>query len=686
MKKPAESETQPLASWNQNWSDSIRQVRKSVIPDLIRLINCPPIRDPIQWAVQCRVMSETSPEPGKVRNDRSPYLNQPAKAFIDPHAQRITFITGSQCGKSFLQENVVGRQLADDACPIIVYAPTLDNIVQKVEPIISAMIRQSTELAPIFDKRNSTQFVKKVGAGIVHLSHVGSTAQTSSTSARLVLVDELDRCASNSEGSIIELVEARGDSYADSKLGITATPTLGRLQRFTHPVTGFTHWDVGKKTAVSSATWREWQDGTRHEWAIPCPDCHEFFIPWSGLLHWPGKNDDTEVDPTRVEREAGLTCPNCGVLIEDKHRQHMNKRGVYISPGESVDQNGRVTGESETAGNSHKSFWCSGLCSWSAKKSYGFLAKKVVNAQLKGDPEVLQPVYNTGFGECFALTFEVPLWESVQAMVWRYHSNELIADPQMILCTVDVHKNRLNYVIRAWFLGMGSALIEAGELWGDTLQPEIWDELGDFYNRSWNGYEINEIGIDCGYRDEIVFDFVSRNKGRARALRGYALNKPFRAVKLEVDKRGRSAKHGAMRWDFNSPAAKTWVHSRIGWDKNKPAFWVLPADVSEKYCKQIVGEEYDDKKNKWNQIGENHFLDCEAMNYMLARMRGLKGKRGQDLLNDITQPDTNRTADRNTHSRQPDEPVKPVNRQRSSRSTRQGDSWLGNVGGGGSWL
>jgi phage terminase large subunit GpA-like protein len=235
---------------------------------------------------------------------------------------------------------------------------------------------------------------------------------------------------------------------------------------------------------------------------------------------------------------------------------------------------------------------------------------------------------------------------------------------------------------------MGSALIEAGELWGDTLAQEVWDELTDFYNRSWNGFEINEIGIDCGYRDEVVFDFVARNKGRARAMRGYALNKPFRAVKLDVDRRGKSAKHGAMRWDFNSPAAKTWVHSRIGWDKKKPAFWVLPADISEKYCKQIVGEEFDDKKNKWNQIAENHFLDCEAMNYMLARMRGLKAKRGQALLNEITSPEGGIPGDHQKSEEHYPDPVQPVNRNRSRRgdqSRQLGSDWLGNVGGG-NWI
>ena len=32
--------------------------------------------------------------------------------------------------------------------------------------------------------------------------------------------------------------------------------------------------------------------------------------------------------------------------------------------------------------------------------------------------------------------------------------------------------------------------------------------------------ELDEIGVDCGYRDDQVFDFVRRYRGRARRARG----------------------------------------------------------------------------------------------------------------------------------------------------------------------
>lgn len=620
-------------------------------------------------------MPSTSPEPGKVRPMRNPYLIEPAAAFLEPKAKRITYVTGTQSGKSFLQENVIGRQLDDDPCPIIYYAPTEGNIIKKVEPVMMAMIGQSPSLVNKFETGSSTQYVKRVGAGTLYLSWMGSTTETASTSAKLVLVDEIDRCSKNAEGSVPELVEARGEAYADSRVGFTATPTRGRVKRFKHPISGMEHWEVGKSKVIGSPVWRLWQSGTRKEWAIPCVHCKEYFVPWSGLLFWPGKGTDDECPPERIEKEALLHCSKCGCGIEDKHRQRMNKRGVYIAPGQSVTKDGQVIGESETDGNSHFSYWTSGLCSFSAKKSYGYLAKKLQAALASGSPDELQPVYNTGFGECYATAGEAPPWQAVKAMAWKYHSGEVISDPVYLLCTVDVQKNRLVYVVRAWYLDMASALVECGELWGDTLQPEVWDDLAELLGREWAGRELDAMGVDCGYRPDKVFDFVGDQKGRARALRGSSLDKAYRAVKVEVDTKGKVKKRGDTRWDFDSPRAKSWVHSRIGWSNKKKGFWLLPADIDDDYCKQIVGEEFDEAEEVWKKLGENHYLDCEAMQYMLARMKGLKGKKGTVLLKDIVSESLLNAAKEALES--VNNKPKPIKQPKPVKKTsKSGNDWL----------
>jgi len=618
-------------------------------------------------------MPSTSPEPGPVRPERNPYLIDVAAAFTNPKSKRITYVTGTQSGKSFLQENVMGQRADDDPCPIIYYAPTESNIIKKVEPLVMAMISQSKSLKKKFDP-DSTQFVKRIGAARLYLAFMGSTTETASTSARLILVDELDRCAKNAEGSVVAIVEARGDAYADSRIGFTATPTIGRVKKYTHPETGFEHWEVADKSVLSSAIWDQWQQGTRHEWAVPCPDCDSYFIPHSGLLWWPGRGGDDECDPSTAEKEARLVCPCCGSQIRDKYRGSMNARGVYVAPGQSVED-GQVVGEAETDGNSHLSYHSSGLFSFSAKKSFGYLAKKLLTALNSGDPADLQPEYNTGFGECYAMAGEAPAWETVRAQSWKYATGTVVGNPEYLLATVDVQKNRLVWVVRAWYLGMGSALVDCGVLWGDTLKDAVWDELDVLLDQSFDGHEIAEMGIDYGYRPDEVSNFIRAHRSRTRALRGEILDKAYRKVNIEADSRGKVRRYGETRWDFDSPRAKSWVHSRIGRSKSKPAFWLLPADIDDSYCKEIVGEEYDEGAGKWKKVGENHFLDCEAMQYMLASMRLLNRKRGAVMLSELSDGSVKQVEEVAAA------PVTPKPKQKTKQAPPPQDDWLSGGGG-----
>ncbi|WP_205980426.1 terminase gpA endonuclease subunit, partial [Pseudomonas viridiflava] len=109
---------------------------------------------------------------------------------------------------------------------------------------------------------------------------------------------------------------------------------------------------------------------------------------------------------------------------------------------------------------------------------------------------------------------------------------------------------------------MGSALLEHGELWGDTEQVAVWDELGDLLNRDFHGHPITVMGVDVGYRDDAVYNFIHENPGRVIAVRGRSvLPMPYRKESVEVNKLGKVRKRGDSRWAFDSPLAKRWVQS-----------------------------------------------------------------------------------------------------------------------------
>lgn len=614
------------------------------------MTEAPPMRNAATWASENRIMPPGSPIPGPFDTTSTPYMIPVCIAFADPVFNKITFVMGTQMGKSATMQNVIGWRLDDEPAPIIYVGPTESNINNVVEPKIVEMFTEAKSLWLKFDKKSS-KHKKRIAGVSLRFAWAGSATELASDAAVITLVDELDRPDENStgEGDLAEIAEARGDAYTDSKLGLTSTPTHGKVSTYEHPNTGLTHWSVAAKGKVSSPIWLQWEQGTRHEWAVPCPHCDEYFIPRSDLLWWPGKGTDKECTPAQAAKTARLICPHCGSQIEDSSRKGMNAKGVALAPGQIARIHDHEHVELEQDGqktlmpfhsmihpleeNSHFSIWVSGLCSFSSKKSYGFLARKLLQALKAGDPNKILTVYNTGFGEVYAVVGEAPEWEEVYALRSTYSSGEVPEGVHTLICTVDVQKNRLVYVVRGWIDGMSSRLIEFGEIWGDTDKPEVWSELDELMIQEWGDLKIRLCGVDAGYRPDEVFAWVRRHKNRARALMGMQhLSKSFRMNRVEVDKQGKVRKRGDKRWDFDTTLAKAWVHNRVRWDRGSLGDWLLPSDISEDYCKQIVAEEFDDDKGCFHRIHkDNHFLDCEGMNYMVARMLRLDRKKHKQV-------------------------------------------------------
>lgn len=650
------------------------------------MVTAPPLRNAATWATQNRIMPPGSPIPGPFDTTSTPYMIPVCIAFADPVFSKITFCMGTQMGKSATMQNVIGWRLDDEPAPIIYVGPTESNINNVVEPKIVEMFQQAKSLWLKFDQRSS-KHKKRIAGVSLRFAWAGSATELASDSAVITLVDELDRPDANAtgEGSLDEIAEARGDAYADSKLGLTSTPTYGKVSSYVHPETGVTHWAVATKGKVSSPIWLQWEQGTKHEWTVPCPDCDEYFSPRSDLLWWEGKGTDKECTPSQAVKTARLICPCCGSLIKDSQRKGMNKKGIALCPGQKATLHNAksvaVTQNNEKfivpfhsflhpeEQNNHFSLWVSGLCSFSAKKSYGYLARKLLQALRSGDPNKLLSVYNTGFGEVYAVAGDAPEWEEVYALRSTYSVGDVPEGVHTLICTVDVQKNRLVYVVRGWMNGMSSRLIEFGELWGETDKPEVWAELDLLMDQEWQGHKLKLCGVDAGYRTDEVFAWVRKYKSRARVLMGFKhLSKPFKMAKVEVDKQGKTRKRGDKRWDFDASLGKAWVHNRVRWERGRAGDWLLPSDISEDYCKQIVAEEYDEENNKWTRIHrDNHFLDCEGMNYMCARMLRIdrkRIKRGDDDESISPEPE-------NIEDEQEETEHQPVKLKKKKRLTRR---------------
>lgn len=541
------------------------------------------------------------------------------QACTQAQNKRVIAVMGSQMGKTAGLLNVIGHRLDDDPAPIIYVGPTRSNIDHVIEPKLMEMLKGVPSLwSKLVKGKKQSKTHKRIGGVSLRLAWAGSPTELASDSAVLVLVDEIDRMLDNvkGEGNVFELSEARTSTYADGRVVGTSTPTLGNIDTFIHPITGLEHWAVSD--SVASPIWRLWQEGSRQEWAWPCPHCATYFIPRFKHLFWSG------TDVQAIQQSARLGCPACGGLIDDTQKTTLNAQGLYLAPGQSV-KDGQVLGLADTAHSDTASFWVSGLCSFSSKKTFGFLAKKWVMATRSGEPERIQGVLNTDFGECFKLGGDAPLWSAVAERQRGYRAGEVPQGVHLLTAGVDVQKNRLVYVVRGWGASFESWLIDHGELWGETDKPPVWQALSELAAQVWQEQSLSCMAVDSGYQTQAVYQFCRLHKGLALASKGHdSLDKPFKKTELDMAVRGKSVSRGLQLWHFNSDQMKSWVHARIEWPPDQPGGWWLPEGISEDYCRQMVAEQRvvnPSGRVSWIRIKkENHYLDAEALAYLAVRI------------------------------------------------------------------
>lgn len=134
--------------------------------------------------------------------------------------------------------------------------------------------------------------------------------------------------------------------------------------------------------------------GDRRRWYWPCTHCGEFFEPSFKLLWW-----EPTKDLIAASQSARMRCPKCSALAEHYEKFEMNKAGIWLKEGESIDRNRKLTGSpirSDIA-----SFWLKGpaaaFINWQKMVLNYLLAEQ--EYERTGSQEALKSTVNTDQGE-----------------------------------------------------------------------------------------------------------------------------------------------------------------------------------------------------------------------------------------------------------------------------------------------
>lgn len=577
---------------------------------------------PDEWGASNRVYPPSAGVPGERDPGLTPYIIPFERFFSDVRYEVCALITGTQMSKTDGILDVMGWRLATRPRPQLYVGPSKDFVTEQFEPRLMKLFDEAPLLAPLVARGKRNKKTRKTVAGVsVRLAWAGSATSLASDQAGDVYIDEFDKMVGGvkGEGSPFTLAKARADTYRDRKIAVTSTPKRGVVETEKDPKTGLEFWKMADPADIESPIWAMWQSGTRHHFAWRCPHCDRWFIPRMSLLRYPEGST-----PSQARARTWLECPNNGCVITDAEKASMNARGDFVAPGMAIDEDGKIL-EADLPDNTMLSLWVSGLAS--PFVTWGERVEEVLFAEQSGDAEGRQGAINKT-GELWSpIGGDVPPWQEILQRAEPFPLGRVADTAIYLTMGVDVQKDRLPFIIRAWGPRATSWLVEFGELLGDPADTSVWRALAEKVTTPIDDMLIKLAFVDSGFRPgkktpvpvNRVYQFCRRFRRFVYPTKGSSIPmlKPLVKSKPEVTRQGEIAKYGLELIRLDPDYWKSFVHERLSWPLDQPGAWHLPEGITEDYCRQLVAEARvitDSGKPQWIQrSANNHYLDCEAM-------------------------------------------------------------------------
>lgn len=583
-----------------------------------------PRTTPDEWGAANRVYGPTTGVPGPRDPALTGYMIPAARVVHNATHRRVVAVTAAQSGKTDTIFDVMGARLAQRPAPVLYVGPSRDFVTDQFEPRFETLLTEAPSLrAKLPARRKGKKTLKRVAGVTVRMGWAGSSTSLKSDPFGLGIVDEYDEMLGNikGQGDPLGLVEARGETYADFVTLVVSTPSQGSVDVEVDQTNGLEFWSVADPDLVASPIWRLFQQGTRHHFAWPCPDCGDFFVPRFKHLWWP-----KAATPAQARRAARLVCPCCGVHIDEGDdgatKRRMIAEGVQVAPGQSIEDARAMVNEPD---NATWSCWTSGLCS--PFVTWGERAERYLVALASGDPDKLQTVMNAAFGEVYSpiASSDQPEWAEIMTRRLPYAEGEVPAEALRLVMGVDVQRFSLLYVIRAYGARGSSWLVENGQLYGPTEGDEVWAALADRMLSPVAGMQIEKVGIDSGFRpdkpdagsEHKVYEFCRRYPWLCVPTKGRNVQSPpYRLSRIEVKADGKRASYSIELAWLSTDFFKSMVMSKIRTPIGVAGAYHVHSDVTEDYCRQVTSEvrTVKDGVPLWvKRTRDNHYLDCEAI-------------------------------------------------------------------------
>lgn len=537
---------------------------------------------------------------GKIKLSRAEYQRGILNAMSDPRTHTVVVMASAQVGKSECELMAIGYFASQDPSPILTVLPTVDMAKDWSKERLAQAIALNPVLTKTFASSKSkdgdnTLQTKNYPGGFLALVGANSPVGLSSRPMRIVIGDEIDRwpASAGAEGDPMDLAAKRTQTFWNRKLIWVSTPTIRGVSRIE----------------------KSYLESDQRKFYVPCPYCDAFqVLTWAGV-----KWSEYGFSPGQAIYE----CIHCNGQIKSEHKNQMIRRGYWQAhaPFEGV------------AG-----FHISELYSpWS---SFGDMANAFL--KVKSNRERLMVWTNTSLGEPFEdYEAEDLQWAALQAKAEPYKPLSVPERGLLLTAGVDVQKDRLAVLIRAWGRGQESWLVYALEIWGDPFTDDPWKQLDEILGATYtheSGVElqIKRMSIDSSAFTQEVYNYVRSRRSRYDVIPIKGASTEGRPVvnrpsSQDVTWQGKTIKNGVQLWMVGVDTAKYTISARLRMVEPGPGYMHSPIGTPEQYYKELCGEHLATRFNKgiptrtWEKIpGErNEFLDCEVYAYHAALSLGI---------------------------------------------------------------
>jgi len=435
----------------------------------------PPVRMNVsEWAdTYRRLSSESSAEVGQWKTDRAPYQRGMMDACQERGVLTVVLMTSAQIGKTEILLNLLGYHIHLDPSPILFLQPTLDMAESVSKTRLATMIRDVPELSALIADPKSrdsgnTLLTKNFPGGHVTLVGANSPSSLASRPIRVVIADEVDRYPSSAgtEGDPLLLATKRTATFRNRRIVMVSTPTVKGQSRIE----------------------KAWDTSDKRRFHVPCPHCNSYQpLVWERIAY-------DEKEPEEGRRLVEYQCIECGVFIDESHKRNMLEKGRWVATGKY---------------RGHIGFHINEL--YSPWRRWVEIVEDYLKA--REDSQMLKVWWNTSLGLPFEEQGEVPDAQRLFERRERYAQGSVPEGGLFLTAGVDVQADRIECQVVAWGAGLESWSVDFRRFFGESNEPEVWNQLRDYLRRAFphasgTKLAIQKVALDTGYRTSDVYRFT----------------------------------------------------------------------------------------------------------------------------------------------------------------------------------